>query len=539
MKKRWAILVLAVAVFVSYAPVVRDGFVWDDTALILRDPLIRSWRLIPEGFQHFLFTDATASDFYRPIQRLTYTLEYWAFAFRPAPYHMTSVFCHLAAALALFAFSSELLRFFGAADRSRKWISLIATLVWAIHPVHTSAVVYISGRADPLAAAFGFLGLFCGLRSLRATKTGAWLWTVGAAAAFLLSVLSKELGFIFPLLWLVLLGMRRNWIALRSAAVATIFVITIYLSLRLPAEHIKPPAPTVATPLLVRPIIVARAVAEYAGLLILPWDLHMERDVESRPLGFNDTSITQGSWRELQTLLGIILIATGVYWMVRVRKNRAIFTCLILGVISYLPVSGIFLLNATVAEHWLYVPSAFLFLAICLTASAVFDAKPGDAKDRAKQVFLVGAAVWMLFLAGRTFVRTFDWKDQRTFLTQTIANGGDSVRMVINLARLELSQGQLDAAKTRLQTALHKEPGQPMALINLASVAIKQNDFKFAHEILAHAKQIPFVEAEANDLLAVLAYRESGKVDLLRLRLAARTGPSNWAIEKTLHPHPR
>ena len=123
MKKRWAILVLAVAVFVSYAPVVRDGFVWDDTALILRDPLIRSWRLIPEGFQHFLFTDATASDFYRPMQRLTYTIEYWAFAFRPAPYHVTSVLCHLAAAIALFAFSCELLRFFGIADRSRSWIA--------------------------------------------------------------------------------------------------------------------------------------------------------------------------------------------------------------------------------------------------------------------------------------------------------------------------------------------------------------------------------------------------------------------------------
>jgi protein O-mannosyl-transferase len=532
MKKRWAILVLAVAVFGSYAPVVRDGFVWDDTALILRDPLIRSWRLIPEGFQHFLFTDATASDFYRPMQRLTYALEYWAFALRPAPYHVTSVLCHLAAAIALFAFSCELLRFLGTADRSRRWISLIASLVWAIHPVHTSAVVYISGRADPLAAAFGFLGLFCGVRSLRVPKAGAWLWIVGAAASFLLSALSKELGLIFPLLWLVLLGMRQSWVALRGAVVATIFVITIYLSLRLPAEHIAPPAPTSATPLLVRPIVVARAVAEYAGLLILPWNLHMERDVESRPLGFNDTSINQGSWRELQTLLGILLIAAGIYWMVRIRKNPALFTCLILGVVSYLPVSGIIPLNASVAEHWLYVPSAFLFLIVCLTASAIFDANPEGSSGRAKQVFLVGAAIWMLFLAGRTFVRTFDWKDQRTFLTQTIARGGGSVRMLISLAGLELSRGQLDPAKAHLQTALHQEPGQPMALINLAAVAIKKNDFKFAHEILAHTKQIPLVEAESNDLLAVLAYRENGQVDWLRLRLAARTGPSNWAIER-------
>ena len=66
--------ILLISVLASYAPAVRNGFVWDDTALILRDPLIRSWRLIPEGFNHFLFTDAAASDFYRPLQRLTYTV---------------------------------------------------------------------------------------------------------------------------------------------------------------------------------------------------------------------------------------------------------------------------------------------------------------------------------------------------------------------------------------------------------------------------------------------------------------------------------
>src|SRR3954463_9276942 len=97
LKKVLPLIAIVVAVCASYAPVVRDGFVWDDTALVLRDPLIRSWRLIPEGFNHFLFVDATVSDFYRPIQRLTYTLEYTAFAFTPAAYHITSVLIHAAA----------------------------------------------------------------------------------------------------------------------------------------------------------------------------------------------------------------------------------------------------------------------------------------------------------------------------------------------------------------------------------------------------------------------------------------------------------
>src|SRR5438270_4380496 len=143
MKQRIALLAGLIAILLTaHMPVFRAGFVWDDTALILRDPLIRSWRLIPEDFQHFLFTDATPSDFYRPLQRLTYTLEYWAVAVQPGLYHFTSILCHIAAALALLLFANELLRRFGLADKTRRAVAFLATLAWAIHPIHSSAVTY-------------------------------------------------------------------------------------------------------------------------------------------------------------------------------------------------------------------------------------------------------------------------------------------------------------------------------------------------------------------------------------------------------------
>jgi hypothetical protein len=44
--------------------------------------------------------------------------------------------------------------------------------------------------------------------------------------------------------------------------------------------QLSPPAPA-----LVRPIIAARALAEYAGVVIAPVNLHMERDVENHPWG--------------------------------------------------------------------------------------------------------------------------------------------------------------------------------------------------------------------------------------------------------------
>ena len=56
--------------------------------------------------------------------------------------------------------------------------------------------------------------------------------------------------------------------------------------------------------------------------------------------------------------------------------------------------------------------------------------------------------------------------------------------MLINLGGLELNESRLDEAKKHLEAALQKEPEQPLAVINLAAVAVKQNDFKLAHELL-------------------------------------------------------
>src|SRR5438270_5374654 len=136
------------------APTLQATFVWDDTALVLRDPLIRSWRLIPEGFQRFLFVDATPSNFYRPVQRLSYTLEYWAFAFRPAPYHLTNVLLHAATAIALFIFALAFLRLYQVDERKSLGVAAVASLAWALHPLHSGVVDYVAGRADSLAALF-------------------------------------------------------------------------------------------------------------------------------------------------------------------------------------------------------------------------------------------------------------------------------------------------------------------------------------------------------------------------------------------------
>jgi tetratricopeptide (TPR) repeat protein len=516
----FAPLLLVLAAFATYAPALRNQFVWDDQVLILRDPLIRSWRLIGEGFAHYLFADASGSNFYRPLQRLSYTFDYAVWFNSPFGYHLTSVLWHAAAAIALFIFALELLGWLRLKETSRFWIAFIAALTWVIHPVQSAAVAYISGRADPLAACFGFFALFLVLRMFATSGNAKWFLGLGAGFCFLASALSKEIGLIFLPIGLMLAFVEGGRRSLLGAGGIALAVVVAYLSLRLPAEHLPPP-PSLSTPALVRPVVVARAVAEYAGLLVLPRHLQMERDVETHPFGFVAASLEAASWRELQTLLGLILITLGLYTIWRIRRRREIALSLLFALVSYLPISGIVSLNASVAEHWLYLPSAFLFLAGASALSSL-GSKP----------LSVCLAIWLLFLSGRTFTRTFDWKDERTFFSRTIADGGDQTRMLINLGGLELSEGHLEAAREALGKALQQEPENALAQLNLAAVKLKKRDYAGARALLKKITHPEALRARAEETMAVLESRETGMIDLMRLRLAARIGPPNWEIEQ-------
>ncbi|MBA2585948.1 MAG: tetratricopeptide repeat protein [Chthoniobacterales bacterium] len=349
---------------------------------------------------------------------------------------------------------------------------------------------------------------------------------------FLCSALSKEAGLLFPLFWCAVALLRRVRGILGASAVTALAVGLIYASLRFSAEHVAPPMARHPMPLLVRPVLAARAVAEYAGLIAFPLHLSMDRDVETHPTGFSDSSITGAAQRELQTVTGILLIALLVYWLIRSRtRDTAVFVFLVLAAIAYLPCSGLVGLNATVAEHWMYLPSSFLLLATAIALTKYFREARGRSRFFVRGVAVI-VSIWVLFLGTRTYLRTFDWKDQRTFFERTIVAGGDSARMHINLAGVEMNDGHFKEANKHLQEALRREPDEPLALLNLAALAIKENDFRRAHELLPRAIETPEVSAQAHELTAVLANKERGAVDLMRLRLASRTGAPNWSIEK-------
>lgn len=499
-------MLIIAATFVVYAPALRNGFVWDDTALVLRDPLIRSWRLIPEGFRHFLFLDATGSNFYRPLQRLTFVFDYAAWGFeKPGGWHFTSIAIHAAAAAALYL---ALGRWLG--EERRRWACGIA-LVWAIHPLHTSAVTYVAGRADLLAALCGFTGIWIALRAEKRAQ-------LYAALCFLGALLSKESGGMFLVLWLLVLAWRRVPRAVwMHAALGAVAVVAVYLPLRLTALK-TPPPPSRPTPLIARPILAARAVAEYAGLIIAPVNLRMERDVATRPAETPELSRKHARLREAQTLLGTLLLFGIAVWFRRADSDTRL--ALLAAGAAYLPISNLIPLNATVAEHWLYVPSAFFFTAVAISARRL---------PRAAGFAVI---VWALLLGARTWQRQADWRDQRTFLTRTIEAGGDSARMHVNLGNLEAAEGHTDRALAEYAEALRRDPHLAFAHFGIATAQLKLGHFADARAALEKAAAVPGLDAEKLQLRTALDFAEKKLDPVPGYRAAADLTPLNWPLRR-------
>ncbi|MEO6788023.1 MAG: tetratricopeptide repeat protein [Chthoniobacteraceae bacterium] len=544
--------------FVAYWPAMRNSFVWDDTALVLRDPLIRSWRLTPDAFREFLFLDATASNFYRPLQRLTFMADYalWGIA-RPddaptaaktgAPetgdnadvvaiqrvpqpgWHFTSLLMHALAALTLWWLLSV---WFG---DNGGWWALAGALAWALHPLHTSAVTYVSGRADSLAAIFVFSGLAL---VAKAHSRGALVpgdrhaarALIIAGLCALAALLSKESGVALLLLWLVWVLARarrdpRGWLTwAASAAIAC----GAYGALRMTAASTPPPPPNEAAPWQVRPILVARALAEYASLFIAPHALHMERDVSTNPVGEYAANLRNGRLREAQTLAGLCIAAGLVWWWRRVRKGAPdAALALACAAITWLPVSNVFRLNATVAEHWLYVPSAFLIAAILFTARAFAPGHP-----RTFAAMRACAALWLAFLAVQTWRQQGYWHDQRTFVAETIQRAGRNARMVSNLGQLAMQDGKPEDALALFHEALAKEPKLALAHFNIATVAFVQKDYDTSLAELALAEKSPLLGPDAMVLRARIEQARTGKPRLDLLGNAASSAGRMWSISR-------
>ena len=440
------LLLLTFFTVLAYGNTIRNNFVWDDDILVTENSHIRSFRCLPTAIYSDLFHthNTQGALYYRPTQTVAYILDYELGGVNPAGYHCTNLLLHLACVLLLALLIERL--------SDNRPLSFAVAALFAVHPVLANAVAYVAGRADPLA----FAGMLA-----------AWLlWMrrrplafAAAALCYLFALGSRENAFLFPaLIFLHSLILDRN--RLRRAALDALPFVLLAVAFGFWRSAVLSLHGTSAVnhwtlPWLTRLQLPFRALATYLGLLVWPAHLQMERQVVLGPPA------------RLLALTGIGVLATAALVALGVRAarrdNRLALFGLLWFAVTLLPVSGLFSLNATVAEHWLYVPCVGLFLA--LGAHCRFN----------RAAAVVGLLV-LLALAGRTVARNRDWHDATTLFTQTRAAAPYSTAARANLSRALASSGDDKRALGELLDVQRVAPGDVHAHNNLAAFWLRRGD---------------------------------------------------------------
>ena len=175
------VTLIGVATALAYANSYYTAFVFDDIDAVVDNPGIRQlWPIrIPEQ----------SSVAGRPIIAFTLAVNYAISGLNPWSYHLFNVTIHIVNAWLFFAILRR--------SAVRDWAAAVTAILWALHPLNTEAVTYITQRTELLAAVFLLFTLYCAIRSLGSPYEKLW-----AAMGILCAVIgsgAKEIMFAAPL----------------------------------------------------------------------------------------------------------------------------------------------------------------------------------------------------------------------------------------------------------------------------------------------------------------------------------------------------
>ncbi len=188
---------LGLVTFVLYSGSLSFDFVWDDWPQIVNSPIIRSWSNLPRAFGSDLWYHVARHQvYYRPLFVAWSMLNYTLFGLRPWGWHLGAVLLHVGTVAAVF----WLVRRLGL----EYWTAALATLIFALHPIHIEPVTWVSAASDTMVTMFTALAFaaFLNARDLECTTSleKRVAWRLASLALLTCALLTKEMAVVFAAL---------------------------------------------------------------------------------------------------------------------------------------------------------------------------------------------------------------------------------------------------------------------------------------------------------------------------------------------------
>jgi len=500
----WAFLLLVVVTVAVYANSLQNEFLFDDLQTIVEQK-----RAGGEGELAQLMSLVRSGVAYRPIRSASYAFDYAISGLDPWGYHLSNIAYHTLSVILVFLIARTLF--------TRITTALLMAALFAVHPIQTEAVTYLSGRRDVLSGLFVLAGLWA---FIRYRSTGQPGLLALAVLCYPLAFFSKESGFVLPLLCFgydVLDRVRARGLQGARSSVLAIWdgvraacreAPLLYLSFAILAAGLMAYVLFVVRGTWVRSyyggslwftgLTMARVFLHYIKLLIFPLSLNAD-------YSFNAFPVTT-SWTDAEAWVAVLVLMGIGYGLLACLRSRPLVT---LGgtwfFVALLPVSQVIPHHEMMAEHFLYIPSVGFSLAIAAVIDPLLD-RP----QYAPALYALGCAT-LLLLSLRTVWRNADWKDDLTLWSQTVQVAPQSARARTNLGGAYLRRGQLTLAQEQLEAALQIKSDLAVARGNLGKIYLDRGDLSRAEQELQAALRLKEDEVIPRLWLGVV-YGRKGQV---------------------------
>ena len=127
-----------------------------------------------------IFSDAFFNkkgvEFYRPVQNISYVIDTEISGSKPWGYHLSNVIIHILACLSLFYLFITL--------KFNRFLSLLFTALFTVHPLFAHAVSWVPSRGDLLIGLFGILTFVFFLKYLDKRKPLYFIFHIDNAFVF-------------------------------------------------------------------------------------------------------------------------------------------------------------------------------------------------------------------------------------------------------------------------------------------------------------------------------------------------------------------
>jgi tetratricopeptide (TPR) repeat protein len=356
----------------------------------------------------------------------------------PKGYHLFALLVHGLNTLLVYGIAREILK--------NNWTSLLAGLFFAVHPIHTESITFMTTSFDEAGVVFFLAAFYLYLRSNRAAVKKRVYW--GSVIFFLLAIFTYEVTLTLPLV-IAAYDYAFNKKKLSVMKYLPFFLVAFfYLFIRVIVLNIGARAegyPGGSFYLTV--LTVFKVYLYYIKLTLIPVNLSVDHAIS-----------VAASFFEPRVLVAIALILLVLLFALKLSKSKVVFFGVTWFFITLLPVSNIVPMPNLMAERYLYLPSVGFSIILANLFDINAYKKPLIRYEKLRRAAVPGAVLLLLFYSAITIDRNTDWKDDFSLWSKTVKTSPNSYVAHYNLAIEYVNTGKSEEAVHHYKEAIRINP---------------------------------------------------------------------------------